>query len=129
MEIFAVVGAALVAMTLAVALREIKKDYAVLLSVVCCALLMLWAVLSLTPVFERLRELARITQLDTEYGEILLKALGISICTQLAADACRDAGESAIGSKVELCGRACIVLLSLPMFQEVLSLASAMFSM
>jgi stage III sporulation protein AD len=129
MEIFAVVGAAMMAMMLAVVLRELKKEYAVLLSVACCALLLLWAISALTPVLDRLLELARITQLDTEYGEILLKALGISICTQLAADACRDAGESAIGSKVELCGRACVVLLSLPMFQEVLSLAGSMFAL
>ena len=39
-----------------------------------------------------------------EYGLILFKALGICLITQLASDACRDAGEAALASK-EMCIR------------------------
>ena len=36
---------------------------------------------------------------------ILFKTLGICFLAQFAADSCRDAGESALASKVELAGR------------------------
>lgn len=44
------VGAAMVAMLLAVTLREIKKEYAVLLSLLCAVALMLWAVGTMAPI-------------------------------------------------------------------------------
>lgn len=127
-DIFVVVGAAVMAMLLAVTLREIKKEYAVLLSLACTVALMLWAVGAMSPVIEQIELLVESTEIDPQYGSILLKSLGIAICTQLACDACKDAGESAIGSKVEFCGRICLVALSLPLFAEVLSLAQRIFS-
>lgn len=127
-EFFAVAAAALMAMLLAVTLRDLKKEYALLLSLVCGILLLLWGVNALGPVVEQMSDLVALTQLDTEYASLLLKALGIAVCTQLACDACKDAGESAIGSKVEFCGKVCLLALSLPLFAELLRLATKIFS-
>ncbi len=127
-EIFVVVGGAVTAMLLTVALREIKREYAVMLSLACTIALMIWAVNTMGPVLEQLESLVESTRLDPQYGGILLKSLGIAICTQLACDACKDAGESAIGAKVEFCGKICLVALSLPLFSEILSLAQRIFS-
>lgn len=91
-DIFVAVGAAMVAMLLAVTLREIKKEYAVLLSLLCAVALMLWAVGTMAPIIEQIEALVDSTELDPQYGEILLKSLGIAVCTQLACDACKDAG-------------------------------------
>lgn len=127
-DIFVAVGAAMVAMLLAVTLREIKKEYAVLLSLLCAVALMLWAVGTMAPIIEQIEALVDSTELNPQYGEILLKSLGIAVCTQLACDVCKDAGETAIGTKVEFCGRVCLVALSLPLFSEILSLAQRIFS-
>ena len=127
-DIFVAVGAAMVAMLLAVTLREIKKEYAVLLSLLCAVALMLWALGTMAPIIEQIEALVDSTGLDPQYGEILLKSLGMAVCTQLACDACKDAGETAIGAKVEFCGRVCLVALSLPLFSEILSLAQRIFS-
>ncbi|MEG2204915.1 MAG: SpoIIIAC/SpoIIIAD family protein [Oscillospiraceae bacterium] len=125
----AVAGAAVIAAVLAVTLREVKKEYALLLSLACGILLLLWAANAIAPALDELRTLIDAARIDTKYGEILLKSLGVSFLTQFAADACKDAGEGAIAAKLELCGRVCIVALSLPMFQEILSLAGSMFSL
>ena len=127
-DIFVAVGAAMVAMLLAVTLREIKKEYAVLLSLLCAVALMLWAVGTMAPIIEQIETLVDSIELDPQYGEILLKSLGIAVCTQLACDACKAAGETAIGAKVEFCGRVCLAALSLPLFSEILSLAQRIFS-
>lgn len=128
MEFPAVVGAALVAAVLAVTLREVKKEYALVLTLCCGALLLLWAAGVVSPALEELRSMIEATRIEGEYGEILMKTLGISFLTQLASDACKDAGEGAIAAKVELCGRICIVVLSLPMFRAILTLAQSMFT-
>ena len=52
----------------------------------------------------------------------VLKAAGICLLTQLAADTCRDAGEAALAGKAELTGRLLLLLLAVPLFEELLGL-------
>ena len=70
----------------------------------------------------------RVGGLDEGYARILLKALAVCYITQLAADCCRDAGESAIASKIELAGKAAIVAVSLPVFTELAELVTGLVS-
>lgn len=56
-----------------------------------------------------------------EYGGIVIKALGIALLTQICADICRDSGEGSAASGVELMGRLEILLLCLPMLENILS--------
>ena len=56
-----------------------------------------------------------------EYGGIVVKALGIAALTQICADICRDSGEGSAASGVELIGKLEIVVLCLPLIEDVLS--------
>ena len=56
-----------------------------------------------------------------EYGGIVIKALGIALLTQMCADICRDSGEGSAAAGVELMGRLEILLLCLPMLEDILS--------
>lgn len=56
-----------------------------------------------------------------EYGGVVIKALGIALLTQICADICRDGGEGSAASGVELMGRLEILLLCLPMLENILS--------
>ena len=68
----------------------------------------------------------RTTVNSTSYGEympILLKALGIGLTAQTVADICRDSGETAIASKVELVGKLEILLISLPLIESIIKMS------
>lgn len=60
---------------------------------------------------------------ETEYFKVALKALGIGYITSFAADACRDAGQTALATKAELAGKCAIWLLALPLSISVLEMA------
>ena len=51
----------------------------------------------------------------------VMKCVGVGIVTRLAADICRDAGQSAAASAVELCGAACALVTSLPLIRAMLA--------
>ena len=53
----------------------------------------------------------------------LMKALGIGIVCQFTAELCRDAGEQVLASRVEFFGKVEIILLSVPLLQQLLALA------
>jgi len=64
----------------------------------------------------------------SEYGEVIVKALGIAYLTHITSGICRDCGETSIASGVENVGRIEILLLALPLFEEILSLVGVMLS-
>lgn len=66
--------------------------------------------------------------IDSEYFEILLKALGIAYLTSLAEEYCRQCGEGAIAAQADLIGRLGIISVSLPLFSAVADLAGSLLS-
>lgn len=69
-----------------------------------------------------LEEMVDACELDMALFLPLMKVVGISICTKLTAETCRDAGEKAFGAKVELAGATAALLCALPLAQQVLKL-------
>lgn len=53
---------------------------------------------------------------------LLLKITGISILVQYAVTLCKDSGESAIASKIDLGGKVLIISLSIPVISTSLSM-------
>ena len=94
-----------------------------ILAVAAGAVLMLGIILGFSPAAEEIRLLLEESGLNGEYASILFRALGICFLAQFAADACRDAGESALASRVELGGKTAVVILSLPLFREIMTVA------
>lgn len=60
------------------------------------------------------------------YFLLMLKALAISVCCRMSAEICRDCGENSLASRVELAGKAGIVIISLPVIRQLLSIAEDM---
>jgi hypothetical protein len=54
---------------------------------------------------------------------MLVKALGVCVTTQLAADVCRDSGSGSLANIVELGGRLLVLGLSLPLLKSIAELA------
>ena len=123
MNIISLAGIAVITVILAVAVRQQKPEYAVLISLGGGALILMLTLRELFPVFGQVGELFRITGMPDEFGEILLKSLGICFVTQIASDTCSDAGERAMAAKIEFAGRICVLVVSLPLFKSVIDIA------
>lgn len=89
------------------------------IALACGVLIIISVLSSISPIICEIKSLVYQSKLPVEYIGILLKVLGVCFLTQFASDACKDAGESAIASKVELAGKVTIVLISLPLFERI----------
>jgi len=96
-------------------LKRAAPELALLLSLAAAA-----AVLSC--VFTQVRSAAGLleglldsTGLDREFFVPLLKIVGVSLVARLGADLCKDAGQSALSSLVELSGTLCALLAAAPL--------------
>ncbi len=128
MNLTAIIGIALIAMILCVLLKGYRPEYSVFLSLIAGIIILLMALDALTPMMGTLSQLIEVSGQGKETFSILLKALGVCFITQLAADACRDAGEGAIASKVELAGKVVILLLAMPLFEQIISVATSLMT-
>lgn len=113
---------ALTGVILSLVLGRRTPDLGVLLTLAVCVLLGLTALRLLDPVVELLRQLRRLGCLDGDALSILLKTAGIAVISELAALICSDAGEGALGKALQLLANAAILWLSLPLFQQILTM-------
>lgn len=123
MWIIAAAAAGLVGTVLALILGQYRPEFRMLVTAAVTLLLMAMVLEQLSPVLEQFRSTMELTGLTGDYAAVLFKAVGICLLTQLAGDVCRDSGESSIASKIELAGRAAILLTAMPLIQEVLAWA------
>lgn len=118
-DIIRLCGFGLSAAVLCAVVKQLKPDSALFVNIAAGVMILITAMKLLSPSIAAISELAESAGINGEFTEILLKALAISYITALSADVARDAGESALGSKLELAGRASIAVLSLPVFTEL----------
>lgn len=120
MEIFQIVGLALVAAVLSVLLRNQRPEIALQISIVTGVIIFLIMAFRISAVVVLLQDLARRVNIDLVYLTTVLKIIGIAYVTTFGAEVCRDAGESAIASKVEFAGKILIMILAIPILMAVL---------
>ena len=103
-----------------VLIKQIRPDFSPLIRI-AGTVAVSSAVLSLIlPMISYIRSLIDGVSLG-EYGDIIIKALGIALITQICADICRDSGEGSAAAGIELIGRLEILLLCFPMLERLLS--------
>ena len=119
---FKYVGIALVGLILWLFFQKQEKDYATLLTLVICIIGVTIACQSLTPVLDFVRQLKSVSGMQDDVIEALLKAVGISVTTEIAGMICGDAGNAALQKTIKMVGTMTILTLSVPVFQVLLSL-------
>lgn len=63
-------------------------------------------------------------ELFSSLSSLALRVVALCILTEVSAGICRDLGEAGLASKMELCGRAEILLVTLPTLARLLSVAT-----
>ena len=116
-------GAAICALIAIIILKGQKSEFAGIVSLAAAVLFFGAAAAEFYPTLKLMRGLIEGTSFESYLGT-LTKALGITLAVQFSAELCRDAGESAIASKLELVGKAEIILLCLPLLRELIGLAA-----
>lgn len=120
-------GAALCALIGVLVLKGQKSEFAGLVSLAASVILLGASLVTFLPVVEYIFDSVEGTGF-AEYLTTITKALGITLAVQLCSEVCRDAGETALATKLELIGKAEILVLCLPLIRELVTLAGEMIS-
>ena len=120
--LFSVLGIAIVAVAACVILQKTNPEFSMAVALITGILIFLFVLSSFTPILKTLEYWMNEFHLNNVYFMTVIKTLGVCYLTQLASDTCKDAGYVSVASKVELAGKVTILLLALPLFENLLSL-------
>lgn len=96
-----------------------SKDFSIYVRIAAGALIIAVVSIYISPVVEKINEIFNRTGIGNEYLTILFKAAGICYVSQFACDVCKDNGENLIASHAELAGKIALIVISLPLVDNL----------
>ena len=119
-EIIKIVGIGLIALILIIIVKQYRPEFALYISLIAGVLILYLALDNLTNVINLLKQICDKSGINSKFLGILIKMTGIAFLAEFAISICKDAGESAIASKVEIGSKAIIISMSVPIIYNLL---------
>ena len=90
------------------------------MSIIAGVLILTLASDTLAGIIDMIQSISSKTNINSDFLVILIKITGIAILTEFAVSVCKDSGENAIASKVDLGGKVIIMSMSIPIMSSLL---------
>lgn len=113
-----VIGAAFL-----VFLKQSRPEFGLLLKLSVLAFIGVAVLLTFSSVASEIQDIQNLFGENGALVKILLKALGLSVIAQLAADICKDCGEQTLASAVEMTAKLSILLMALPAAKQLVEIS------
>lgn len=125
MEIIQVLLIGIISTILAITIKKTTPDIGMIVSIAACILIFLMIMPWLNSIIEIIKYIEKQISINSDYIGIVIKIIGIAYISEFGFQICSDAGENAIGHKIDLAGRILIMVVSMPIF---ISLVNMIFS-
>ncbi len=122
MEIIKIIGVGLIGLILVIVLKQYKPEFTIYISLLVGAIILIMVIDKLAGIIDILANLSAKANMNSEFLGILIKITGIAFLTEFAVSICKDSGETAIASKIDLGGKIMIVAISVPILSALLEL-------
>lgn len=126
MEILKIAGLGFCAVILIAIVKNHKPELGILTAMACSILLLYFLIDSMKYAVAYIAGIYDGLETGKTYLPIILKILAIAYITEFTTQLCKDAGESAIASKIEFGGKIMIFCVAIPVFTSILNLVEQM---
>lgn len=123
MEWIRLIGFCLLTAVMVMILRQMHPQSAGLLSVAFGVMAVGAALPQLGAYVQIIRSFLASLGLEAQYYQVMLKAMGIVLITQLAVQVCQDMDAPSIAARAEFFGRLALVGIAVPIFMELTQMA------
>ena len=122
MEVIKIIGIALIALIIIILLKQYRPEFAVYISLLTGVLILVLVMDQLAGIISLLQSLANKTSINMTFLSLLLKITGIAFLSEFAVSICKDSGEGAIASKIEIGSKIVIISMSIPIISSLLEI-------
>ena len=122
MEIIKIIGIAFIALIIIIMLKQYRPEYAIFISILTGILILFLVMDRLTGIINLIETIQDKFSINTKFIALLIKITGIAFLSEFAVSVCKDSGEAAIASKIEIGSKIIIISMSIPIISSLLEL-------
>lgn len=109
----------LAAAMICASLRSHRPEMAMAVSLAAGVAALMMTGTALAPVAEGLRSFLELASLEGGSGEVVLRAAGVAIISEMGVQVCGDAGESALAGRIRLATRVVMLGMAMPLIAQI----------
>ena len=122
MEVIKIIGIGLIALIIIILLKQYKPEFAIYISLLTGVLILLLVADELSGIISLLQSFADKVSINSTFLVLLIKITGIAFLSEFAVSICKDSGEAAIASKIEIGTKIIIISMSIPIISSLLEI-------
>ena len=122
LEVIKIIGIGLLALIIIILLKQYRPEFAIYISLLTGVLILLLVMDKLTGIINLLQTLVNKTSINSKFLTLLIKITGIAFLSEFAVSICKDSGEAAIASKIEIGTKIIIISMSIPIISSLLEI-------
>ena len=119
-DLVKVIGIGFIGLIVIIIVKQYRPEFAIYISIITGILILFFSVNKLAPIINLLTNISKKAGINNNFILIMLKITGIALLSEFAISICKDAGESAIASKVEIGSKVIIISMSIPIISNLL---------
>ena len=120
MDIVKLIGIGLIALVIIIIVKQYKPEFAIYVSLVAGILILGMTFDTISQIVGVINDYTNKASINNKFVIVLLKITGIAILAEFATSICKDAGESAIATKIDIVTKVLIVSASIPIISSLL---------
>lgn len=122
MEVIKIIGIGLIALIIIILLKQYKPEFAIYISLLTGVLILILVSDELSGIISLLQSFADKVSINSTFLVLLIKITGIAFLSEFAVSICKDSGEAAIASKIEIGTKIIIISMSIPIISSLLEI-------
>lgn len=121
-EVIKIIGIGMISLIIIIILKQYRPEFAIYISIIVGILILLISLEKMGEIVTLIQNISEKAGINGKFLAILLKITGIAILTEFAISICKDSGESAIASKIEMGSKVIIISMSIPIISSLFEL-------
>ncbi len=121
-DVVKIIAIGMIALIIIIIVKQYRPEFAVYISIIAGVLILLISLQKMSGIVTLIQNISQKAGINGEFLSILLKITGIAILAEFAVSICKDSGESAIASKIEMGSKVIIISMSVPIISSLLEL-------
>ena len=121
-EVVKIIAIGMIALIVIIVIKQYRPEFAIYISIIAGVLILMLSLHKIGEVVSLIQGISEKSGINGKFLSILLKITGIAILTEFAVSVCKDSGESAIASKIEMGSKVIIISMSVPIISSLLEL-------
>lgn len=99
---------------LALPFKKERGEYSTFIAIVICICIFVYLLAKVETILAFVGEIEGLINIDSRYIGMVVKMVGITYVAEFASNICKDAGYTAIASRIELFAKLSILVISVP---------------